>query len=184
MPEKIPKIPAAEYYDAIAQSYDRLYGEEQIHKAKLIRRRLKITATTNLLDVGCGTAIYSQLFDCTYTGIDPSEKLLFLAETHNPAGTFVLGTAESLPFAKGSFDIVIAITSLHHTNGKTAIEEIHRVLKPRKILVTNTPDVRCAISVQKKSLKMKELEHSLREVFAGWKIEQVLDEKDVVFFIS
>ena len=180
----IPDVAAAEYYDKIATGYDQLYGEEQIHKAKVILRFMKPSPKESLLDVGCGTAIYAPLFNCRYTGIDPSELLLTIAEQRFKKGTFVLGKAESLPFPKAFFDYVISITAVHHANVKRAIDEIHRVLKPKGKSITNAPKVRCAITVQKSSLKLPDVKKAVHAVFADWRIEEFFDEKDIIFLIS
>ena len=79
-----------DYYSIISNSYNELYGEEQLKKIKLILGSNSIKAEDKILDVGCGTAVYSNLFK-NYTGIDNARKML-----KHPS--CVLGNAEHLPF--------------------------------------------------------------------------------------
>lgn len=62
-------------YDLIAGGYNELYGEEQLNKLSIIKKNIKISKKTKILDVGCGTGISSN-FGCFIIGIDPSFRLL------------------------------------------------------------------------------------------------------------
>ena len=107
------------YYNSIAKSYNELHGEEQSNKLMIIKDNIKISKSTKILDVGCGTGISSDI-DCFVIGIDPSIELLKL----NNMGIKVLGTAEKIPFKDNSFDIVMSVTALHNFKNieKTMVE--------------------------------------------------------------
>jgi len=118
-----------DYYDEIADGYDELHRVEQEEKLKLIKEFLlsQISSTTTLLDIGCGTGISMEPWDCKKIGIDPSAKLLEKAKAKGFSVKQAI--AENLPFPDKSFDICLALTSLHHADFKIAIKEIHRVCK-------------------------------------------------------
>ncbi len=112
------------YYNKIAKGYDELYGEEQVEKAKIILKHLKLKGL--LLDIGAGSGIGTKLFEKNYTciALDPSEELL-----KRYYGYKIIGKAEKLPFPENYFDVVVSITSLHHTDIKEVLKEIKRVIK-------------------------------------------------------
>lgn len=158
------------YYNETANSYNELHGEEQIAKAKIILNEIiKKKSKGILLDIGGGTGISTELFtenfDCIL--IDPSEELLNQAP---PNILKILAKAEELPFSDKKFDIIISITSLHHTNLKQAIKEIKRVSKE---------DTLIAISFLKKSKKLEEFRKLFKENYNSREIEE---SKDIIFF--
>lgn len=88
------------------------------------------------MDVGCGTGFdpinYSSWGAKTVVGLDLSLDSLRIARRRSNSQRvhWVLGDAEHLPFAEGSFEFVSAIGSLHHTpNTEESVSEIYRVLK-------------------------------------------------------
>jgi len=153
------------YYDEIAKSYDELHGEEQKQKAKIILANLEIKPSDKLLDIGCGTGIATELFPCDKTGIDPSAELLKHAKF-----PVKQAFAEDLPFPDKSFNIVISLTAVHNFKDiKKGLEEIQRVAK-RDII----------ISVLKKSIKFKEIENTIKDLF---EVKSRIDAlQDVIFF--
>jgi ubiquinone/menaquinone biosynthesis C-methylase UbiE len=154
-----------DYYDEIAEGYERLHGEEQLRKAKIILQNLEIKKSDKLLDVGCGTASYLSIFKCEKTGIDPSKELLKQAKIPT-----VQGKAEELPFPDNSFDIVISLTVIHHANPKKAVAEMFRVAK-RDIV----------ISVLKKASNFSEIEKKISKLNVKKRVEEL---HDVIFFVS
>lgn len=153
------------YYDEIAASYERLHGEEQLNKAKIVLANLKVKPSDTLLDVGCGTASYLKIFNCKKTGIDPSAELLKQAKI-----PVVQGIAEKLPFKDNSFDIVISLTAIHHADPKKAVAEMLRVAK-RDIV----------ISVLKKASNFKAIEAEISKLNVVKKVEEA---HDVIFFVQ
>src|SRR3989344_6083380 len=115
-----------EYYNKISIGYNELYSKEQLEKVKIIKQHIKPHSL--LLDIGAGTGICTKQFEdtCTCIAIDPSEKML---EQYN--GNKLIAKAENLPFKDKTFDTIISINSLHHTNIKKSIKEIRRVAKPK-----------------------------------------------------
>jgi len=139
-------------YNDIAKSYDKLYGEEQIKKVKLILENISIKKTDWLLDVGCGTGVSTSLFECNKIGIDPSEKLIFQAVKRIPA---IIGKGEELPFNDGIFDIVVCITAIHNFEDyKKGISEMKRVCKEGGRII---------ITLLKKSEKFEEIKKAIEK---------------------
>jgi ubiquinone/menaquinone biosynthesis C-methylase UbiE len=97
-----------------------------------------------VLDVGTGTAVFAEAFAAEsfrVTGIDPQEGLLAAAREHAPAVTFRSGTAEDLPFANASFDLVFLGHVLHETDDPAkALAEARRVAL-RRVAVLEWPYV-------------------------------------------
>lgn len=153
------------YYDKISEGYNELHAEEQLKKAKIIADELKVKLNETLLDVGCGTGIATEIFNCKKTGVDPSKDLLKQCKFK----TINIG-AESLPFPDRSFDYVISITAAHNFHSiQKGIEQIFRVAK--NIVV---------ISVLKKSKHLELIKSLIEENGDIYKI--VEEEKDFIFF--
>jgi SAM-dependent methyltransferase len=90
------------------------------------------------LEVGCGEGRVSRdLRERGYdvVGLDPSRTLLAAAREADPAGDYLLGSAEALPFGAGAFDLVVAYNALMDVDDMPgAIGEIGRVLGPGGVL--------------------------------------------------
>ena len=83
----------------------------------------------------------SQRFGCTIFGLDISQRHVRLAQSFNKTQRtgFLVASAESLPFADGSFDKIYGVSVLEHfANGEHALKEAHRCLKPGGALVFTT----------------------------------------------
>ncbi len=89
-----------------------------------------------LLDVGCGTGFLLELLStqktAQYFGLDLSPEMIRAAERKKIPGTeYTVGSAEALPFADNSFDVVTCSQSFHHyPHPEKAMAEAYRVLKP------------------------------------------------------
>jgi malonyl-CoA O-methyltransferase len=136
------------YYDNIAKGYNELYKEEQLEKIKEIKKHIKPKGL--LLDIGAGTGISTKPFEkqTKCIALDPSLEML---KQYN--GLKVQAKAESLPFKDNTFDTIISLTALHHTNIKKSLKEIKRVAKN---------NAQIALTILKKSnisLPFKKIEH-------------------------
>jgi ubiquinone/menaquinone biosynthesis C-methylase UbiE len=101
----------------------------------VVESSLERLSARSVLDVGTGTGIFAEAFagrSLSVTGIDPDSKLLAIARGYAPGASFKTGTAESLPFPDGSFDLVFLGHVLHETdNPDAALSEARRVALQR-----------------------------------------------------
>lgn len=91
-------------------------------------------AMPGLLEVGCGSGYYSEVFatllpgGIRYTGIDYSEAMIARARARYPSVAFETADASRLPFPAGSFDIVFnGVSLLHILAYEDALREAARV---------------------------------------------------------
>ena len=148
------------YYDKIAKGYNELYEEEQEKKLKVIKKYLKPKGL--ILDIGAGTGIASKYFKNIIL-LDPSEDMLKQAK-----GEKIVAKAEKLPFPDKTFDAIISITALHHTDIKKAIKEIKRVSKK---------NCKYAFTILKRAKKYSLIKQELEKNF---KLKEIDGEKDII----
>ena len=91
-------------------------------------------ANPRVLEVGCGSGYYSEVFatlltgGVRYTGIDYSDAMIARARAHYPSTAFEVADATRLPYADGAFDVIFNGVSLMHIVGyQAAIREAARV---------------------------------------------------------
>lgn len=91
-------------------------------------------AHPRLLEVGCGSGYYSEVFatllpgGVDYTGIDYSDAMIKRARTRYPSMTFDVADATRLPYAERAFDIVFnGVSLMHIIDYQAAIREAARV---------------------------------------------------------
>lgn len=111
-----------------------------------------------LLDVGCGTGVFSELASqrgLNVTGIDASEIFIERAKWRVGAATFVSGEMEELPFEDETFDATVGCNSFQYAASPIeAIREARRVLKKGGQLVMAVwgPPERCEAASHIKAL--------------------------------
>jgi SAM-dependent methyltransferase len=86
-----------------------------------------------LLDAGCGSGLFSHMAINTgaqVIGVDAAPGLLEVARERNPQNNFMEEDLEWLPFASGSFDLVVGFNSFQYAGNFTAaLSEAKRVLR-------------------------------------------------------
>lgn len=91
-----------------------------------------------VLDIGCGlggkTVAYAEA-GAAVVGVDIEQKnisqSLCFARSMGAEAAFIVGDAEVLPFAEGTFDLVVANDSMEHFQSpEKALPELARVLRP------------------------------------------------------
>lgn len=125
--------------------YDRLVGVITLGRERSFRRWItdlaQLKLSDRVLDVGCGTgslllAIHDQYGSSMgLHGVEPASEMVAHAQSKSHAKgaslEVVQGSADSLPYPDGSFDVVFCTLVLHHLPEPmraVAIEEIRRVL--------------------------------------------------------
>jgi SAM-dependent methyltransferase len=117
-----------------------------------------IPKNANVLDFGCGTGQYSELFeDNKYAGVDVPGPHISYAKRRFPKKTFVTFNEDFIvPWRSSFFDWIICFAVIHHVppeGTKVFREEILRLLKPRgKILIVDPVPVESQKSAWSKSL--------------------------------
>jgi 2-polyprenyl-6-hydroxyphenyl methylase / 3-demethylubiquinone-9 3-methyltransferase len=125
----------AERCDYVESCVDRTFGRGALGQQEV-------------LEVGCGGGLISERLAQRGTivvGIDPSQDALQTARNHARCSGlghvvyFQHGYAESLPYADGSFSVIVCMDVLEHvSDADAAINEITRVLAPGGVFVFDT----------------------------------------------
>jgi SAM-dependent methyltransferase len=87
-----------------------------------------------LLEVGCGSGYYSDVFatllagGVRYTGVDYSNAMIARARARAPSTAFEVADATGLPYADGAFDVVFnGVSLMHIIDYQAAIRQAARV---------------------------------------------------------
>jgi SAM-dependent methyltransferase len=107
-----------------------VWGFGQERRLALIRRYAPLEDRT-ILDVGCGLGTYLQAFrrfSPDVHGVDIDEEKIVEGSHHLP--NLCVAPAESLPYARGTFDVVLSHEVIEHVvDDRQAISEAVRVLR-------------------------------------------------------
>lgn len=119
----------------------------------LCARRLELGHVGRALDVGCGAGHWGQRLlphlapDARLVGVDREPAFLRLAAARAAERGIAervelrAATAEALPFADGSFDLVTCQTALIHVRDAAAVlREMARVARPGGLVLASEPD--------------------------------------------
>lgn len=132
-------------FDSIAAKYDRMnhgmsLGIDRTWRRRFIKTLAKSMPTEHpvILDLACGTGDLTKamaLRGWQVTGLDISAEMMEVGKGKcaglAPQPAFVLGSAESIPFADASFDAVTIAFGLRNFDHRAqCLKEIRRVLKP------------------------------------------------------
>jgi ubiquinone/menaquinone biosynthesis C-methylase UbiE len=136
---------AAAYRGLEADAYRSCFTYSRRRLDLLLERHLpQRGAGLRLLDLGCGTGHHLARWrqrGFMVTGVDGSTEMLAQARANNPGVELQQADVEALPFADGSFDVVLCLEVLRYLPGSArCIQEMARVLKPGGIcLATAAP---------------------------------------------
>lgn len=145
------------FFDASKSWQGDLYNSRDDYFARVIQRRkdyamdmirqLPAIPPGRVLDIGCGSGVYlEELIGMGFEacGMDISEEMLAVTRSRLAAAVaggrlqLAQGDVEHIPFASGSFDLVICIGVFGYLlRDEAAIAEILRVLKPGGYLLLN-----------------------------------------------
>ncbi len=126
------------FFDLWSRFYDvplvQQAAYEPVHH--VVVQQLRRPRPRSILDVGCGTGalavrIAEALPRTRVVGCDFSSGMLRQAAARSSGVEWVRGDAGHLPFADGSFDVVVSTEAFHwFPDQPAALAELHRVLVP------------------------------------------------------
>jgi len=137
------------------------------YESELLMDMLKPARGETILDVGCGTGVFTLdilSFGTRVTGIDISRPMLKRAGQKAGAYSFrgIVGDMRSLPFADNCFDKVVSVTALEFIeDGKGVVRDLFRVTKKGGIIVVATLNSLSPWAVRRK--RETEKSHSIFE---------------------
>lgn len=130
-------VGARSVYDAVAETYDRQFGDELDAKPldrAVLTALVELVGTGTIADVGCGPGHVTRYLARDHSdvvGIDVSPRMIALATAHSPELSFAVGSMLSLPVADRAWAGVVALYSIIHLNADqraTAFSEFARAL--------------------------------------------------------
>lgn len=125
-----------QYYREAVDEFDDLHlhdGDEHYVALSRTLPFVRQLGVKSILDVGCGTGRALEWYTrevpgASVAGIDPSPDMLARARERAPEADCRVGSAQSLPFDDGQFDLVCSTGILHHVKDPDrCIREMFRV---------------------------------------------------------
>jgi 2-polyprenyl-3-methyl-5-hydroxy-6-metoxy-1,4-benzoquinol methylase len=114
-------------------------------RAELISSAAGLRPGIEVLEIGCGTGVFTDKFaqsGAHITAVDISEELLKLARARNlpMTVTYILSPFEELHLDK-PFDTIIGSSILHHLVIESALAQIYNMLKPGGVMSFAEPNM-------------------------------------------
>jgi SAM-dependent methyltransferase len=124
------------------------FGRRYVLDPVMLPRALA-SSPQKALDVGCGEGRFCRMLKShgvDVVGIDPTPALLAAARRRDVGGTYLKARAESLPFRREAFDLVVSYLSLIDIpDAEAAVSEMARVLRPGgTLLIANLTSLNTA----------------------------------------
>jgi ubiquinone/menaquinone biosynthesis C-methylase UbiE len=114
-------------------------------RAQLLIEHGRIAPNRAVLEIGCGTGLFSRHLARTGARVvvsDLSWDLISQIEARgNDTLVPVLSDAEYLPFGSNAFDAVVGSSILHHLRPVVALDEVFRVLRPEGYIAFAEPNM-------------------------------------------
>jgi ubiquinone/menaquinone biosynthesis C-methylase UbiE len=131
---------AINYYDRIATNYDRrFYPDTSSSNHKVIDKAMRIINATrmgreqNVLELGCGTGIYTRIFSAFTTNImavDGSQNMLDIAKTRVKGNVFFKQADINTLLLEPVFDCIVGVYILQYVDVRNVLFRVSKMLKP------------------------------------------------------
>ena len=133
----------AKHFDAYSENWEnRLKHHSYLSRYKTVSKLLP-GSVSSVVDLGCGTGDYCQLFDSlvSYTGIDNSSGMIEKAASLYPKRKFLIEDVENTSLPDNYADCVLAIGLFEYLeNPKNLVAEIRRITKPGGQIICGFPN--------------------------------------------
>ena len=120
---------------------------------------LKALPGESIIDVGCGTGLYSTLAKGKYVGIDLNEAYIIYAQTKykDKNKKFIVGDVTKINFGDELFDKTLYLAMLHHFNEEDNIRILTKIsaITRGKILILDLTMPERANSIQSFFLRVE-----------------------------
>ena len=133
------------HFDSYARTWhERLTNHVYAMRYRAVERMVAHQFFGSVLDVGCGTGDFAQLFDPArtyYVGIDISESMIAESRRLYPAHQFKVADGDSIDAADSSVDLVLSIGVLEYLPDPLShLKELARVTKPGGTIIVTVPN--------------------------------------------
>ncbi len=152
LPRTRHAVEPARSFDLVADAYDRArpsYPDEAVDWLlhDLLRARLGTGSAPDVVELGAGTGKLTEPLvarGCHVTATDPSPVMLARLGARVPRARVLAGSAEQIPVATRSADLVVAGQAFHWFDAERVLQEVARVLRPggQFAVIWNTRDER------------------------------------------
>jgi ubiquinone/menaquinone biosynthesis C-methylase UbiE len=136
---------AAVGFDVGADAYERGRPGYPREAVDALVRELGIVPGTKILELAAGTGKLTRMLTpvgAWTVAVEPVEGMRREFRRHLPETPLVAGTAEAIPLRSASVDAAVVAQAFHWFDGRAALAELHRVLRPagRLAVVWNVRD--------------------------------------------
>ncbi len=141
--QNLTKMESYIYYNAIANSYEKLYREEQLQKALFIKRILDGYNIKIALDVGAGTGILEEVCSNTvFDIVEPSISMLRILKSKHLSNIRKIYDKKIEDIdVREKFDAVISLTVLQDvTDKKEFVNKLFSFSKERGLVIISYLD--------------------------------------------
>lgn len=133
-------------YSRLGAYHHEAMGHDKLYAATIQKALSWVRAPASILDIGCGDGVFLKhagRLGADVCGVDTSTPGLLLAKELADSNELVTGSANHLPFASSTFDMIVMINIVDYLpDCGNAISEVERVLKPGgKLLISSPVDV-------------------------------------------
>jgi SAM-dependent methyltransferase len=133
------------HFDSYARTWHRrMTNHVYAMRYRAVERMVSHLSIGSVLDVGCGTGDYAQLFDprrTRYLGIDISGEMIAECARLFPAHEFAVADGDSIDAASGSFDLVLSIGVLEYlVDPVSHLGELARVTRAGGSVIVSVPN--------------------------------------------
>ena len=132
----------AEYKDVLRTTFDtyargwhqRMANHVYAMRYRAVERVIAPLQVSSVIDVGCGTGDYAQLFDPShvkYLGVDISERMVEECKRLFPRHAFAVADGDAIDAPDASVDLILSIGVLEYLPDPVShLRELARVTKP------------------------------------------------------
>lgn len=133
--------PVARLFDRVSRVYDTAALQAVVYRPAqdLALGELRASGVNRVLDVGCGTGIFStrmrEELGADVIGCDLSSGMLEQAAARSDRVMWVRGDSSRLPLNDGAVEAVVCTEAFHFFDQPAALAEFRRVLSPGGLLL-------------------------------------------------